>query len=165
MHLGAAAPEPLLITQPWFLGVQLVPPVVWLGLFALRKHRERLANDPKLRRRGEVAQKVRRGLAELRGHAAAKNSDAFFATVARLLQEQIGERVDAPPNAITEAVIEERLRPSGAPDELCADVQKLFQACNLARYAPVQSGEELSALVPELEQTLRDLQRWEPGKS
>ncbi len=165
VHLGAAAPGPLLITQPWFLGVQMVPPVVWLGLFALRKHRARLAHDPKLRRRGEVAQKVRRGLAELREHAAAKNSDAFFATVARLLQEQIGERVDAPPNAITEAIVEERLRPSGASSDLCATVHKLFQACNLARYAPVKSSEELSALVPELEQTLRALQRWEPGTS
>ena len=164
VHLGAAAPGPLLLTQPWFLGLQIAPPVLWLGLFALRKHRERLANDPRLRRRGEVAQKVRRGLAELREHATAKNSDAFFATVARLSQEQIGERVDAPANAITEAVVEERLRPAGASGELCAAVHKLFQACNLARYAPVKSGEELSALVPELEQTLRELQRWEPER-
>jgi len=103
-------------------------------------------------------------LSELRTQAAALNSDAFFATVLRLLQEQIGERVDLPANAITEAVIEERLRPAGAPAELCAATHELFQMCNLARYAPVKSSEELSAVVPKAEKTLAALQRWEPVK-
>jgi hypothetical protein len=164
-YLSTAAPAPLLLAQPWFLGVQIIPPAVWLGLLAWRKHRERLANDPKLRRRQEVAQIIRSGLLELREHAAANDSDAFFATVSRLLREQISERVDAPPNAITEAVVEERLRPSRAPKELCIAVQALFQRCNLARYAPVKSSEELSAIIPKLEQTLHDLQRWEPVKT
>lgn len=164
-YLGAAVPGPLLLAQPWFLGVQVVPPAVWLGLLLWRKQRERLANDPKLRRKLEVAQKIRVGLAELREDAAAQHSDAFFATVMRLLQEQIGERVDAPPNAITEAVVEERLRPSGVSRELCNSVHALFQRCNQARYAPVKSSEELAAVIPRLEQTLRDLEQWEPKKA
>jgi hypothetical protein len=163
-HLGSANAAPLLLAQPWFLGLQLIPPAAWLGLLAWRKHRERLENNPRARRRAEVAQRIRRGLVELREHATAKNSEAFFGAVMRLLQEQIGERVDLPANAITEAVIEERLRPAGAPEELRGAVQKLFQACNLARYAPVKSGEELSALVPELEKALRELQQWEPRR-
>ena len=35
------------------------------------------------------------------------DSDQFFATLSRLLQEQLGERLDLPASAITEAVIEE----------------------------------------------------------
>jgi hypothetical protein len=162
-YLGTVAPQPLLLAQPWFLGLQLVPPAIWLGLLLNRKRRERLANDPKLRRHNEVSRKVRRGLSELRAHVAANNSEAFFATMLRLLQEQIGERVDLPANAITEAVVDERLRPMRAPDDLCAAIQELFQMCNLARYAPVKSSEELSAIVPKVEQALRELQRWEPA--
>jgi hypothetical protein len=164
-YLGAAAPGSLLLAQPWFLGVQIVPPAVWLGLLIWRKQRERLANDPKLRRRREVAQKVRVGLVELQQDAVAQHSDAFFATVMRLLQEQIGERLEAPPNAITEAIVEERLRPAGASRELCHSVQALFQRCNQARYAPVKSSEELAAVIPRLEQTLRELEQWEPKKA
>jgi hypothetical protein len=164
-YLGTGAPGSLLLTRPWFLGVQVVPPAVWLGLLLWRKQRERLANDPKLRRKLEVAQKIRVGLAELHEDAAAQHSDAFFATVMRLLQERIGERVDAPPNAITEAVVEERLRPSGASRELCNSVNALFQRCNQARYAPVKSSEELAAVIPRLEQTLRELEQWEPNNA
>jgi len=164
-HLGALTVQPLLLARPWFLGIQLVPLVIWLGLLLNRKRRERLANDPKLRRRQEVARKVPLALAELRAQAGAKNSEVFFAIVLRLLQEQIGERVDLPANAITEAVVEERLRPAGASKELCASIQEVFQLCNLARYAPVKSREELSAVVPKVEQVLRELQRWEPSRS
>ena len=159
-HLGAASASAPLLARSWFLGVQVIPPALWLGLFVWRKRRERLANDPKARRRAEVMHKLRQGLVELREHAAAKNSDAFFGTVTRCLQEQIGECLDVPANSITEAVVAEQLRPAGAPTELCATLQALFQQCNLARYAPVKSSEELSAVAPELEKALRGLQEW-----
>ncbi len=159
-HLGAASVSAPLLTRPWFLGVQVLPPALWLSLFIWRKRAERLANDPKARRRAEVMQKLRAGLVELREHAAAKNSDSFFGTVTRCLQEQIGECLDVPANSITEVVVAERLRPAGAPEELCATIQALFQQCNLARYAPVKSSEELSAVAPELEKALRGLQEW-----
>jgi hypothetical protein len=38
-------------------------------------------------------------------------------------------------------------------------LQELFQACNLARYAPTQSGPELAAIIPKLESVLRELQQ------
>ena len=159
--LGPVTTSSLLIAHQAFLLVPLLPPLAWVGLVLLRRRHERLTNDPRLRRRSEVAQKVRDGLAELRTQAAAKNSEAFFGTVTRLLQEQIGERVNWPASSITEAVVTERLRPCGASAELCGAVWELFQMCNLARYAPVKSAEELSAVVPKLEVTLRALQQWE----
>jgi len=164
-HLGAAVPGTLLLTRPWFLLAQLAPPLVWLATLWLRRRRERFLNDPRLRRRAEVFHKVRDGMKDLRAAAEANDSEKFFATGLRLLQEQIGERIDTPPNAITEAVVDERLRPAGAAPELCGAVRELFQMCDLARYAPVKSSAELNALVPKFDVTLRALQQWEPGKS
>lgn len=160
-YLGSITSPTAWITRPFFLGLQLVPPAVWLGLWLAGQRRARLAKDPRLQRRNEAAQKVRQGLGTLHRQAAEKDSTGFFATVTALLQEQIGERADLPASSITEAVIEEQLRPAGAPEDLCASVRELFQMCNLARYAPVKSSEELSAVVPKLEHALRGLQQWE----
>jgi len=74
------------------------------------------------------------------------------------LQEQLGERLDLPASAITEAVIEERLRPRGVPESTMTSLQELFQTCNLARYAPLKSGQELAAIIPRLETVLGKLQ-------
>ena len=155
----ATAAAPLLLAQPWFLALQGLPALVWIGLLVWRKRNESLANNPRLRRQREVAQRIREGLKELHAHAAARESDKFFAALFRLVQEQLGERLDLPASAITEAVIDERLRGRAVSDATLQSLHELFQACNVARYAPVQSSQELSALIPKLEGVLRDLQQ------
>lgn len=142
-----------------FLALQGVPVIVWLALLVNRKRNEALANNPRLRRQREVLQRVRDGLKELRAHADARQSDQFFAVLFRLLQEQVGERLDLPASAITEAIVDERLRGRGLPDEAVKSLHDLFHACNVARYAPVQSSQELVALIPKLEAVLGELQR------
>lgn len=158
-RLGAARPAQLLVAQPWFLGAQSVPVLLWISLLLWRKRVELLANNPRRRRQREVAARVREGLKELRAHAGEQKSVEFFATLFRLLQEQLGERLDLPASAITEAVIDERLRGLGAPDEVLRPLRELFQTCNAARYAPTTSSQELTALIPKLEGVLRELRR------
>lgn len=147
-----------LIEQPWFLGIQSVPVLALLSAVLWRRRTDQLANNPRLRRQRQVSQIVRDGLADLRNLAAQNNSDGFFATVFRLLQERLGERLDLPATAITEAVIEEHLRPRNLPEPLLASLQDLFQACNLARYAPIQSSQQLAAMIPKLESVLKELE-------
>jgi hypothetical protein len=158
-RLGAVSPgSPPLLERPGFLALQSVPVLALLCSIAWRKRGESLANNPRLRRRRQVAQIVRDGLDDLRRLAAENNSEGFFATLFRLLQEQLGERLNLPASAITEAVIEEHLRPKGVPEATVTAVHELFQRCNLARYAPVKSSQELAALIPRLETVLRELQ-------
>jgi hypothetical protein len=147
-----------LIQQPWFVAVQAMPVLALIGAVVVRKRNESLANNPRLRRQRKVARAIRDGLADLRKLAQEKNSDQFFATLFRLLQEQLGERLDLPASAITEAVIEDHLKPRGVSEKTLADLQELFQANNLARYAPIKSTQELEALIPRLENVLRELQ-------
>jgi len=161
-HFGAALGfQPLLIQQPWFVGLQAAPLVLWLLALFWRKRQEKLANNPRLRRRAHVSQVVRKGLQDLRRLAAANETEEFFATVFRLLQEQLGEKLGLPATAITEAVVDEQLRQDGVPDELLEELHGLFLACNEARYAPSKSVQELQSLIPKVEAALRGLQALE----
>jgi len=65
--------------------------------------------------------------------------------------------LDLPASAITEAVIDERLRPRGVSTDTLASLHELFQTCNLARYAPIKSSQELAAIIPKLESALNQL--------
>jgi hypothetical protein len=154
-----AAIDPPLIQRTWFLALQSVPVLAWLAVVIRRKREEQLANNPRLRRRRQVAQIIRTGLTDLRQMAVDHRVEDFFAAVFRLLQEQLGERLDLPASAITEAVVEERMRPGGTPEATLRALEELFLTCNQARYAPQQTSEELATLVPKVEQTLRELQR------
>jgi hypothetical protein len=146
-----------LVLQPWFLTLQSVPLLAFLAAVVWRKRTDSLARNPRRRRQREVAVIVANGLIQLKQLAVEKRSDEFFATVFRLLQEQLGERLDLPASAITEAVVDERLRPRAVPETLAVLVQELFQTCNLARYAPVKTTQELEAVIPKLEQALSQI--------
>ncbi len=149
---------PPLLTQPVFLAAQSVPVLAWLAALIWRKRTDNLANNPRLRRQRHVARLVRDGLNDLRRLATENKSDDFFATLFRLLQEQLGERLDCPASSITEAVIDERLARSGTPEATLAGLRELFQLCNQARYAPLRTSGELAAVIPQFENAVRELQ-------
>jgi hypothetical protein len=138
--------------------VQLIPVGLWVGATIWRKRTDQLANDPRLRRKREVARTIAEGLPQLRQAAARNDNQQFFATAFRLLQEQIGERLDLPAAAITEAVLDDKLSKHRASPELLTRLRELFQACNQARYAGVTTA-GMEALIPKFESALNEIQK------
>ena len=161
-HLGVAfAPTASALRQPGFWLLAVGPLTLWLALLTRRKRAEMLANNPRLRRRREVAKLISTGLVELRQQAAAAQHEAFFANLFRLLQEQLGERLDLPASAITEEVTDEHLRELGASEAVCGSLHGLFQACNAARYSPVRETTELTKLADQFANAVAELSKLE----
>jgi hypothetical protein len=143
-----------LVAQPAFLVTQSLPVLAFLAAFIWRKRTDNLANNPRLRRQRAVAALVASGMDELKKYAAANKPDEFFATLFRLLQEQLGERLDCPASAITENVIEEHPVLRGAPKATLDALREQFQLCNQARYAPVRGSSELNSVAAQFEKLI-----------
>ena len=116
-------------------------------------------SNPRLRRRRAVAQLIAGGIGDLKKYAMGNKPDEFFATLFRLLQEQLGERLDCPASAITENVVDEHPALRGAPENLRNDLGELFQLCNQARYAPVRGTSELNSVAGRFEKVIGELQK------
>jgi hypothetical protein len=151
----ASAP---LVVQPAFLTAQTVPVLAFLAAFIWRKRTDHLANNPRLRRQRAVAALVASGMDDLKKYAAANQPDEFFATLFRLLQEQLGERLDCPATAITENVIDEHSVLRAAPQATLDSLRELFQLCNQARYAPVRGTSELNSVAAQFAKAIAGLQ-------
>ncbi len=158
-NLGVLIPNNVpLVAQPVFLAAQAVPVLAFFAAFIWRKRTDNLANNPRLRRQRTVAQLVRDGVNDLKKFAAENKSDEFFALLFRLLQEQLGERLDCPATAITENVIDEHAILRRAPKALLDSLRELFQLCNQARYAPVRGAGELNSVAIKFEKATAELQ-------
>lgn len=161
-HLGVlVTPGAGVSRQPAFWVLSGGPFALWLALLLRRKQAEKLTSNPRLRRRRAVEKMVADGLAELRKQATDAQSDPFFATLFRLLQEQLGERLDLPATAITEEVVDERLKSAGAAEDTCRSLHELFQICNAARYAPVREPRELTKLAGQFAAVVTELRKLE----
>jgi len=143
--------------RPVFVALNLAPVLAFCGVIVWRKRTDALANNPRLRRQRQVEAIIHTGLEQLRALATQNQSDEFFAQLVRLLQEKLGAQLDLPASAITEAVIDEKLRPRGLPDSTLELMHELFQVTNLVRYAPIKSSQELAAFIPKLESVLHKL--------
>ncbi len=147
-----------LVMRPAFLALQSIPVLAFFAALVWRKRTDNLANNPRLRRKRAVEQLIAGGLNDLNKFAAENKSNEFFAVLFRLLQELLGERLDCPATSITEADAETRLASLGAKPETLESLRVLFQACNQARYAPIQTSQELSALAVKFKKTAGELQ-------
>jgi hypothetical protein len=150
-----------LVTQPSFLALQSLPVLAFLAAFIWRKRADNLANNPRLRRRRAVAQIMINGLNDLKKFAAENRPDEFFATLFRLLQEQLGERLDCPASAITENVIDEHPVLRAAPPAMRDGLREMFQLCNQARYAPVRGTSELNSVAAQFQKVIGEFQNLE----
>ncbi len=151
----AAAP---LVTQPSFLALQSLPVLAFFAALIWRKRADHLANNPRRRRQRAVALLIRGGLADLNKFATENNSNEFFAMLFRLLQEQLGERLACPATAITEADVDKRLIYLGARPATLEALRDLFQLCNQARYAPIQTRQELITVAAKFKNVVSELQ-------
>jgi hypothetical protein len=151
-----------LVARPAFLATQAVPVLAFLAALIWRKRTDNLANNPRLRRRRAVAQLMASGLEDLKKHAAANQPDEFFAALFRLLQEQLGERLDCPASAITENVLDKHALLRGAPAATREALREQFQLCNQARYAPVRGTSELNSVAAQFEKLVHELQELKP---
>lgn len=156
---GAIAPAPMSASSATpILILQLLPIGLWAAVAGWRRKQDRLANDPRAQRSRAVEKSLATTLPELRRLAAASEQENFFAGVFRLLQEALGERLDVPSSAITEAVVDEKLPRLGASAELMTQLRELFAKCNQARYAGV-SVAGMEAVIPQLESALAEARR------
>jgi hypothetical protein len=153
-----AAVAPPMIKDPWFLFLQAIPLAGLISITIWKRRQEQMARNPRLRRKLEVQHTIQQGLVELRHLANSNQSEHFFALLFRLMQEQLGERLNLPASAITEAVLDEHLPLRGANPEVIQRLHALFQLSNQARYAPVTTNTELLKVSSDLENTLRELQ-------
>jgi tetratricopeptide (TPR) repeat protein len=136
--------------------LQALPPLVWMSALLWRRQKNKLANNPRLRRRRDVALRVRQGLAELPAHAAANDAAQFHSAILRLLQEQLGERLDLPAPAITEAVLDEVKGLDASQQTL---LRELFRACDQYRYTPEHTSQALALLIPKVKTALAALHK------
>lgn len=135
------------------LVAQLLPFGLFLAARVWSKKQAQMENDPYARRRRGVEKHLAAAIPQIRELAARNRQDEFFASVFRTLQEVLGERLNIPSSAITEAVVDEKLPGLGADAELMAALHDLFATCNQARYAGV-SAAGMEAVVPKLESAL-----------
>lgn len=147
--------DPVPVTsRPWFIALQLVPPIVLLAGTWWVRRRERLAADPAHQRRLAARRGVDAELAALKRARAAGDAAAFFVAARRAVQQQLA----ADPEHAASLTLADLESLTAAHPELRDEVRAIVGRADAVAYsaAPVR-GDELQTWEDRVTSLLRAL--------
>jgi len=123
-----------------FLGLLLLPPLgLVLGRFIARL-RERLAQDSQRNRRRRVRQMVRQRLGAAEDHRDSGRRSAFYIEIDRVVRDVLAARLRRPVTGLRMDELRDLLLARGMPADEAGRVIAELESCDLARFAPAETG-------------------------
>ncbi len=132
----ARASQPLW-SEPFFLPVAASPFALWavLGLCGLVRSTVSSGGGT-TRAPGKAASRARKRLKKAEQLLEARQPDAFYAEVARVLNDYLSDKLHEPVAGLTRADLDAKLKAAGLPAELWQRLASLLDTCDAGRFAP-----------------------------
>ena len=156
VHTELAAVAPLV---SWTKGSSLLvallcPPLLFLLVLGMQRHRLRLASDHGFRRRRGA---LKRALAELGRVGEARDSGEIAERASRCVRTYIGDALNLEGAALTPSEAEQHLRSRGIDEQTVEKVHRLLERLEAARYASASGQADESAMTENIRRILREL--------
>jgi len=145
--------------RAWFLALQAVPLVGLVGALAVRRRRDRYAEDSGLVRYVKAPGAARRELRDAAARLKSGDRAAACSAVARAVTDFIGGRWGVSARGMTEPELMRVLGSAGADAETVERVRRLLSECDLGRFAGGVDRVEGDRLLSEAEECLKRLER------
>lgn len=118
-------------------GLLLGPPLVWLSVVLVTRHRRRLTSDIGFRR-GRSARRT--ALSRMDAALRQTNPADQWSGLAHALTGFLCDRLNLPPGERTPAEVRDLLHERGTVDPLADEIVGFLQSCDAVRYAPGAVG-------------------------
>lgn len=126
------------------LGLQILPPLIALSLFAVSRRRDALARDHARSRRRRAPKRAREGIR--RAGSALDHGDyaAFHEAVWDALGDYFGDRLNLAPGEISGDEVARRFSGGGLSEADLTTLRDVFAACEQARFGFGRTGETMT---------------------
>jgi len=149
-----------LIGSPLFLTVQLIPLVLFIGIFVFIRREERFRTDVRFARQTRAYKLALKGLSDARKVMKDGQEKEFYSKVTRALCDYIGNKLNVPGGGITPLAITEILEPKGIDPGLIASVRKVLETCDMGQFALSRSDAGgMAELLREADGVVKKLER------
>ncbi len=146
--------------RSWLFYLSLGLPVLWnLGFIFYRRRQAREQADVALFR-SRRAHKMARGRLKRAAKLASDQSMEFYEEFAATLYRYVGDKAGVSPSGLTTLRIDQILAERGAEDRLKAEVVRLLDKCEEARFTPGErSRSEMESLLARAEEVIVSLEK------
>lgn len=86
-------------------------------------------------------------------------SDKFYESLAMALRGYLGDKLSMQPSQLVRDNIAEKLDAKGVPSETVAEVLDVLDTCEMARFTPMNSDSEMSAMYNKAVEAIRNIEK------
>lgn len=131
-----------------------------------KRHRDKMMSDISyVRQRGANKRSIQR-LKAANDLMAQGDSKGFYAAISSALRQYVGDKLNLPPASLTGDGAFYMLAERGIDDDTLAALKRCLDACDFARFAPVDATQdEMSAVLKDAEQVVERLAGKKSGRS
>ncbi|MCX6358106.1 MAG: BatD family protein [Candidatus Aureabacteria bacterium] len=123
-----------------FWPAQILPLLCVIAAYLHARHRDRLRSDLGYARLYHSGKKTRARLVSAEAALRKEQSEEFYAALMKAVNTYIADRLNIPSGGLTAEIIQERLREKRLQEELLRRLDEFARNCEMARFAPVESG-------------------------
>ncbi|MBN2453145.1 MAG: protein BatD [Candidatus Omnitrophica bacterium] len=143
-----------------FLMALIIPLLLFIAFWIYQRRQLRLKSDTAYAGRIFAVRSARNGIRQLNIRLKSADPKSFYEAVFETLQNYLGHRLHIPPAGMTSAAAVQGLAERGVDKAVISKVEKLFTACDLARFAYQQiDNYKMIDDKKELEEVLRYFER------
>ncbi len=135
----------------FFAGILVL--IVWLY-----GKQARLNADVQGRRLARAGKVARRRLKSARAAMAAHDSDRFYAELLGAIWGYLGDKLGLPASQLTRDNIAGQLAAYGAPQEITDTFISIIDDCEMARYSPARSNEQIEQLFDQASNVMNEME-------
>lgn len=140
-----------LYMMPLYYIIQILPLMLLISLWTLKKRKERLSSDIGYARRTSALKKAKKGLGTAEKHLKNNRTEDFYGAVSKTIREYLGNRFHISSGGMTVDIVNSFLKDKGLNEEVLLNIKAIFHECDIARYAVKELG------TAEMEITLTHL--------
>ncbi|MDE6311770.1 MAG: BatD family protein [Muribaculaceae bacterium] len=148
-----------IVCSIWYWSIFIALTLALVGVVLIYRRNIRLNADVagrKLARAGRVANKR---LKEARGYMQAHEGDKFYESLSQALRGYLGDKFGIAPSQLMRENIASRLEERGATPETVAEVLEVLDTCEMARFTPMGSDTEMSAMYNKAVEAIRSIEK------
>ena len=125
-----------------FIGCLILILLLVIGLTIHYRWTHKLETDVKYAKKLSAPRYAKKGLAQAKTHLDAQNQEAFYDAISKTLQDYFSNKLHISIGAVSVKEIKSRLKPFDQQDVFLENVQKLFEECDMIRFASVKISED-----------------------
>ena len=141
----------------WFYILNLLPPLLFVLVFAYRKKQEKISGDVALFKRKKANKIARKRLTTAKKYMD-KDENLFYEEISKALWGYVSDKLSIPVSELTSENSEESLRKANVPGELIEKFMRSIDYCESARFAPASEKKSHQEIYNNAASVITDME-------